>query len=149
MFHANFNFCPFNYKFLIVLVFCSSVTSVTELARGLACLLLELRREVVRSGEVELIGNVLDAAVGSSEQVLGTLQLKVHLIVCRREVGVFLEYAVYLLLAMLLQSLLFSRLSIFGVKGFILPAAAVRFCRENVSHRTVRCLERSVHRSIL
>ena len=38
---------------------------------------------------------------------------------------VFLEYAVYLLLAMLLQSLLFSRLSIFGVKGFILPAAAV------------------------
>ena len=37
----------------------------------------------------------------------------------------FLEYAVYLLLAMLLQSLLFSRLSIFGVKGFILPAAAV------------------------
>lgn len=38
---------------------------------------------------------------------------------------VFLEYAVYLLLAMLLQSLLFLRLSIFGVKGFILPAAAV------------------------
>lgn len=38
---------------------------------------------------------------------------------------VFLEYAVYLLLAMLLQSLLFSRLSIFGVKGFVLPAAAV------------------------
>ncbi len=38
---------------------------------------------------------------------------------------VFLEYAVYLLLAMLLQSLLFSRLSIFSVKGFILPAAAV------------------------
>ena len=38
---------------------------------------------------------------------------------------VFLEYAVYLLLAMLLQSLLFSRLIIFGVKGFILPAAAV------------------------
>lgn len=38
---------------------------------------------------------------------------------------VFLEYAVYLLLSMLLQSLLFSRLSIFGVKGFILPAAAV------------------------
>ena len=99
MFHANFNFCPFNYKFLIVLVFCSSVTSVTELARGLACLLLELRREVVRSGEVELIGNVLDAAVGSSEQVLGTLQLKVHLIVCRREVGVFLEYAAELAVA--------------------------------------------------
>lgn len=38
---------------------------------------------------------------------------------------VFLEYAVYLLIAMLLQGLLFSRLSIFGVKGFILPAAAV------------------------
>ena len=38
---------------------------------------------------------------------------------------VFLEYAVYLLLAMLLQGLLFSRLSIFGVKGFVLPAAAV------------------------
>lgn len=38
---------------------------------------------------------------------------------------VFLEYAVYLLLAMLLQGLLFSRLSIFGVKGFVLPAAVV------------------------
>ena len=42
-----------------------------------------------------------------------------------RKMRVFLEYAVYLLLAMLLQGLLFSRLSIFGVKGFVLPAAAV------------------------
>ena len=36
-----------------------------------------------------------------------------------------MEYAVYLLLAMLLQGLLFSRLSILGVKGFVLPAAVV------------------------
>lgn len=42
-----------------------------------------------------------------------------------KKMRVFLEYAVYLLLAMLLQGLLFSRLSIFGVKGFVLPAAVV------------------------
>lgn|GEM_PF-716980 len=41
------------------------------------------------------------------------------------KIRTFLEYAVYLILAMLLQNLLFSRMSIFGVKGFILPAAAV------------------------
>ena len=38
---------------------------------------------------------------------------------------IFLEYAVYLVLTMLLQSLLFSRMSFFGAKGFIIPAAAV------------------------
>lgn len=42
-----------------------------------------------------------------------------------KKLRVFLEYAVYLLLTMLLQGLLFSRLSIFGVKGFVLPAAVV------------------------
>lgn len=42
-----------------------------------------------------------------------------------KKLRVFMEYAVYLLLAMLLQGLLFSRLSIFGVKGFVLPAAVV------------------------
>ena len=42
-----------------------------------------------------------------------------------KKLRVFLEYAVYLLLAMLLQGLLFSQLSIFGVKGFVLPAAVV------------------------
>lgn len=42
-----------------------------------------------------------------------------------KKLRVFLEYAAYLLLAMLLQGLLFSRLSIFGVKGFVLPAAVV------------------------
>ena len=42
-----------------------------------------------------------------------------------KKMRVFLVYAVYLLIAMLLQGLLFSRLSIFGVKGFVLPAAVV------------------------
>lgn len=42
-----------------------------------------------------------------------------------KKVRVVLEYAVYIMLAMILQSLLFSRFSFFGVKGFILPAAAV------------------------
>lgn len=42
-----------------------------------------------------------------------------------KKVRVFLEYAVYLVLTMLLQALLFSRLSFFGAKGFIIPAAAV------------------------
>ena len=42
-----------------------------------------------------------------------------------KKLRVFMEYAVYLLLAMLLQGLLFSRLSILGVKGFVLPAAVV------------------------
>lgn len=36
-----------------------------------------------------------------------------------------LTFAVYIILAMFLQSLLFSRLSIFGYRGLILPAAAV------------------------
>ena len=36
-----------------------------------------------------------------------------------------IQYAVYMLLVMLLQSVLFSRISIFGAKGFIIPAAAV------------------------
>lgn len=35
----------------------------------------------------------------------------------------FLYYALYLVVAMLLQSLLFSRIEILGAKGFILPAA--------------------------
>lgn len=42
-----------------------------------------------------------------------------------KKIRVVLEYAVYIVLAMILQSLLFARLSIFGVKGFILPAAVV------------------------
>ncbi len=42
-----------------------------------------------------------------------------------KKVRVILQYAVYMLLVMLLQSLLFSRISIFGAKGFIIPAAAV------------------------
>ena len=42
-----------------------------------------------------------------------------------KKVRAFLEYAVYLVLTMLLQALLFSRLSFFGAKGFIIPAAAV------------------------
>ncbi len=36
-----------------------------------------------------------------------------------------LTFAVYMILAMFTQSLLFSRVSIFGYRGFILPAAAV------------------------
>ncbi len=36
-----------------------------------------------------------------------------------------LTFAVYMILAMFIQSLLFSRVSIFGYRGFILPAAAV------------------------
>ena len=42
-----------------------------------------------------------------------------------KKIRVILEYAVYMILVMLLQSLLFSRISIFGAKGFIIPAAAV------------------------
>ncbi len=42
-----------------------------------------------------------------------------------KKVRVVFQYAVYMLLVMLLQSLLFSRVSIFGAKGFIIPAAAV------------------------
>ena len=38
---------------------------------------------------------------------------------------VLLLYALYLIVTLMLQSLLFSRLSFFGVRGFILPAAAV------------------------
>ncbi len=36
-----------------------------------------------------------------------------------------IQYAVYMLLVMLLQSVLFSRISIFGAKGLHIPAAAV------------------------
>ena len=42
-----------------------------------------------------------------------------------KKLRVILEYAVYMMLVMLLQSLLFSKISIFGAKGFIIPAAAV------------------------
>ena len=42
-----------------------------------------------------------------------------------KKVRMVLRYAVYMLLVMLLQSVLFSRISIFGAKGFIIPAAAV------------------------
>lgn len=42
-----------------------------------------------------------------------------------KKIRVILEYAVYMILVMLLQSLLFSRISVFGAKGFIIPAAAV------------------------
>lgn len=42
-----------------------------------------------------------------------------------KKVRMVLRYAVYMILVMLLQSVLFSRLSIFGAKGFIIPAAAV------------------------
>ncbi len=42
-----------------------------------------------------------------------------------KKIRVILEYAVYMVLVMLLQSLLFSQISIFGAKGFIIPAAAV------------------------
>lgn len=36
-----------------------------------------------------------------------------------------LAFALYMIFAMFIQSLLFSRVSIFGYRGFILPAAAV------------------------
>lgn len=36
-----------------------------------------------------------------------------------------LTFALYMIFAMFIQSLLFSRVSIFGYRGFILPAAAV------------------------
>lgn len=42
-----------------------------------------------------------------------------------KKVRAVLLLAVYMLFAAFLQSLLFSRVSIFGVKGFLLPAAAV------------------------
>lgn len=42
-----------------------------------------------------------------------------------KKVRMVIQYAVYMLLVMLLQSVLFSRISIFGAKGFIIPAAAV------------------------
>ena len=42
-----------------------------------------------------------------------------------KKLRMILEYAVYMMLVMLLQSLLFSKISIFGAKGFIIPAAAV------------------------
>ena len=41
-----------------------------------------------------------------------------------KKVRMVIQYAVYMLLVMLLQSVLFSRISIFGAKGFIIPAAA-------------------------
>lgn len=42
-----------------------------------------------------------------------------------KKIRVIFKYAVYMLLVMLLQSLLFSRISILGAKGFVIPAAAV------------------------
>ncbi len=42
-----------------------------------------------------------------------------------KKVRMVLRCAVYMLLVMLLQSVLFSRISILGAKGFIIPAAAV------------------------
>ena len=42
-----------------------------------------------------------------------------------KKIRVVIEYAAYIVLAMILQSLLFARFSVFGVKGFILPAAVV------------------------
>lgn len=42
-----------------------------------------------------------------------------------KKVRMVLRYAVYMLLVMLLQNVLFSRISILGAKGFIIPAAAV------------------------
>lgn len=42
-----------------------------------------------------------------------------------KKLRMILEYAVYMMLVMLLQSLLFSKISILGAKGFIIPAAAV------------------------
>ena len=42
-----------------------------------------------------------------------------------KKIRVIVKYAVYMLLVMLLQSLLFSRISILGAKGFVIPAAAV------------------------
>ena len=42
-----------------------------------------------------------------------------------KKVRMVIKYAVYMLLVMLLQSVLFSRISILGAKGFIIPAAAV------------------------
>ena len=42
-----------------------------------------------------------------------------------KKIRVIFKYAVYMLLVMLLQSLLFSRVSILGAKGFVIPAAAV------------------------
>ncbi|MDO4815124.1 MAG: hypothetical protein Q4A83_00775 [Bacillota bacterium] len=42
-----------------------------------------------------------------------------------KKVRNFLQYAVYLILTMLLQGVLFSRISIFGVKGMLMPAAVV------------------------
>ncbi len=40
-----------------------------------------------------------------------------------KKVRSFLKYAVYLILALLLQGVLFSRISIFGAKGMLMPAA--------------------------
>lgn len=42
-----------------------------------------------------------------------------------KKVRNFLQYAVYLILTMLLQGVLFSRISIFGAKGMLMPAAVV------------------------
>ena len=42
-----------------------------------------------------------------------------------KKVRRFLEYAVYMILALLLQGILFSRISILGVKGMLMPAAVV------------------------
>lgn len=42
-----------------------------------------------------------------------------------KKVRIFLQYAVYLILTMFLQGVLFSRISIFGAKGMLMPAAVV------------------------
>ena len=40
-----------------------------------------------------------------------------------KKVRKFLQYAVYLILTLLLQGILFSRMSVLGVKGMLMPAA--------------------------
>jgi len=42
-----------------------------------------------------------------------------------KKVRVFIQYAVYLIVTLMLQGILFSRLSILGAKGLIMPAAVV------------------------
>lgn len=42
-----------------------------------------------------------------------------------KKVRKFLEYAVYLVLTLLLQGILFSRIDILGAKGLLMPAAVV------------------------
>lgn len=42
-----------------------------------------------------------------------------------KKVRVIVQYAVYMIIALALQSMVFSRISIFGIKALVLPAAAV------------------------